>query len=356
MKRNSEPWSTTQFAKFDETAYFGLHEIGVEFDLAAAKEKVGDDSKKKQNNALLFSSARDLPVEPTLSFEVIALARLRGRTEEELERSVLWHDGKNAYEVLGMDHFDNYAPKIRADLADGFERLHSDWIADSERQIMSQIPSDLIPPEKHELFTKIVREQIRQTEKFEDFIREQFTAAALRILAAIGDASDLPLARDHLLSGKLIRPMGAVEIVRKYGGDADVEALIKLTRDTYSEQRVASATAALEVSVDKLAAIRSLLSIGESAVAAIALRYAVDHLEKDAAQEIAREALSSKDTGTRQEATAVLVRVSERDELERELAAYQHEGPYYYNVVCWLDRVLYAPEPLRERYVSMLNA
>jgi hypothetical protein len=42
-------------------------------------------------------------------------------------------------------------------------------------------------------------------------------------------------------------------------------------------------------------------------------------------------------------------------ELEEFLREYIARGTYYYNVVTWLDRLLYSPSPLRDMYVKSLE-
>ena len=50
------------------------------------------------------------------------------------------------------------------------------------------------------------------------------------------------------------------------------------------------------------------------------------------------------------------MRTSTRDQLELLLTEYPNAGQYYYyNVTCWLDRILYAPQGLREEYLKRVK-
>jgi SOS response regulatory protein OraA/RecX len=44
-----------------------------------------------------------------------------------------------------------------------------------------------------------------------------------------------------------------------------------------------------------------------------------------------------------------------KEELEKVLRDYQERESYYYNVVTWLDRLLYAPDLLREDFRRRLR-
>jgi len=43
------------------------------------------------------------------------------------------------------------------------------------------------------------------------------------------------------------------------------------------------------------------------------------------------------------------------EELEALLGRYTSQLPYYFDVVCWLDRILYAPAQLRQFFTRRLN-
>jgi len=54
---------------------------------------------------------------------------------------------------------------------------------------------------------------------------------------------------------------------------------------------------------------------------------------------------------------AFLARTRSRQELVSLLEKYPTgSSTYYYNVVCWLDRILFSPEQLRGEYLKRLQA
>jgi hypothetical protein len=53
-------------------------------------------------------------------------------------------------------------------------------------------------------------------------------------------------------------------------------------------------------------------------------------------------------------AIAFIVKSEPDRELEEIMASYIAKPQYYYDVVCWLDRILYAPQPLQKYYQNNL--
>jgi hypothetical protein len=58
--------------------------------------------------------------------------------------------------------------------------------------------------------------------------------------------------------------------------------------------------------------------------------------------------------GVRLAATALLVHELNRGDLEEAMRQYRARKTFFYDVGCWLDRVLYAPEPLGSAFRRLL--
>ncbi|MBS1829458.1 MAG: hypothetical protein JST93_29430 [Acidobacteria bacterium] len=65
--------------------------------------------------------------------------------------------------------------------------------------------------------------------------------------------------------------------------------------------------------------------------------------------------LNHQNESVRTAAVLCAIAVSSRGQLERLISAYQDQSEYYYNVVTWLDRYLYAPKPVFDAYVSQVH-
>ena len=68
-----------------------------------------------------------------------------------------------------------------------------------------------------------------------------------------------------------------------------------------------------------------------------------------------REFLQDADADFRLPSLLWLSRRLERSGLEATLTSYQGNETYYYDVVTWLDRLVYAPQRLRESFARKLG-
>jgi hypothetical protein len=68
-----------------------------------------------------------------------------------------------------------------------------------------------------------------------------------------------------------------------------------------------------------------------------------------------RALLNDEQASNRAQGVHYLSKRLGREELEQLLDEYPNEGTYYYDVVTWLDRLLYAPQSLREMFLRDLD-
>lgn len=65
--------------------------------------------------------------------------------------------------------------------------------------------------------------------------------------------------------------------------------------------------------------------------------------------------LNHDSTVVRKLAISALYRLCDHSDLIEILSEYLTNRTYYYNVVCWLDRLLYSPDSIRAAYIQALN-
>jgi hypothetical protein len=191
---------------------------------------------------------------------------------------------------------------------------------------------------------------IEQWKELEPFVRVRYMAAGLKVLANRGNKSDARLARDLVTRQEPELQIAAARILAKWGDPTDGEILLRVAEKSVGDLENISAQGALELdrgSVDTLLASTDRELIG------VFLRWLLDHDAPDLVRKL-EPLLTNSDVGLREKALAVLVRKSTEDELETLLKTYTDKPTYYYNVVCWLDRILYAPPPLREFFEAQL--
>jgi HEAT repeat protein len=243
--------------------------------------------------------------------------------------------GAVAYRALGLDHFDRMEDQIRRDLGDRFASHEAAWTA-AVRETLG------------DAFERLNMDQLR------DFIRGKFEAAALEALAAHGDERDADVARRHLVeSDDTETRRHAAAVLGRFGEAADVQPLLRVTGEAYGDLRVAAARAALALAPGPDWAAAELLAMHSESLTALVLQA----WERESVDDVllpVQDLLRSGDHAIRVKAASFLIARLPPERLEAVLDAYL-EGYHYYNVVCWVDRALHAPAPLRHLYMARLE-
>ena len=103
-------------------------------------------------------------------------------------------------------------------------------------------------------------------------------------------------------------------------------------------------------------AARALLDTGSPTLVSTVFKFLRDSPAEETAR-LLEPLLSHKDDNVRLKAVAFLGRKLSIEQLEELLKKYVSSGSfYYYNVVCWLDRILYGPSSLRDIFSQQLQA
>ncbi|MCB7128621.1 MAG: hypothetical protein J3T61_03680, partial [Candidatus Brocadiales bacterium] len=147
----------------------------------------------------------------------------------------------------------------------------------------------------------------------------------------------------------------ATRIIGRFGDPVDVDALISLAKDSYGELKEMTVNTAIKLSPGLAGAASIFLKTKDAESVALAIK---SILEEDLSEvrPVLEPLLVSDNTDIRVAILAYFVKQCPEDKLEELLSTYIEKSSYYYNVVCWLDRVLYAPPPLKEMYTHQLEA
>lgn len=260
----------------------------------------------------------------------VIMQLLRGLSLDELTKLIDWYEflGTNAYKARGLFHFDAVAGEIRADLEDGFARIKQE----SDERIRV-------------LYGSAAEELIK---KVENFTRAELTVAALTALAENGEPDDILIGRKYLTNSDDDIAYEAVRIVERLGSAADAEALVEVARrNSYSRLGSYAARVALRLSPGIDGAAPSLVMSDSSDLVQAAVTAILDE-DRTRVTELIKPLLYHSRDGVRLKTLAFFVKRFTEEELEALLTEYTQATHYFYNVVCHLDRVLYAPPPLRE--------
>jgi hypothetical protein len=194
-----------------------------------------------------------------------------------------------------------------------------------------------------------------EIQQHDSWIKTGFTEAALAGIAANGDSSDIVFARPYLRSKESHLKKAAVDVVARFGNSGDVPMLEEALADTLGESQVAIAAAIMNLSENGIDAALRFIHDKTSNIA----KDAFSRLMNDRTVEVRRFfALLLSDKFEVMRLRAVEYFYSHRtsqETLEVILSAYLSKSSYYYDVVTWLDRLIYAPSELRESYATELR-
>ncbi len=322
-----------------EAAYIELAKQGVALDFDTVKKSLAsEDSPHKGLGSLGQLMAGTPRVQGDV--DAVILAFFGSQDTAAVLEAVDWFSVKGtlAYKSLAIDHYDAVRDVLRPDLKDGFARIKQKSIT----AIRSKFGDDY------------AEEAIKTFAKHDDFIRSQFTEAALSGLAANSEPSDIEFGRQYLGNKRQAVKLDAVRIVAKFGTAEDAPSLLGIYRDSYGEVRDEAGMAALRLSPQPFEIARELLQSGHQDL----MRACSDWLYAQDSDEVRRffgGLLDNESATDRERALYFFSRKLDENGLSQLLEAQFLKGTYYYNVITWLDRLLYSPEALRAFFRQVLK-
>ena len=153
-------------------------------------------------------------------------------------------------------------------------------------------------------------------------------APELTVAADVGGPAGVDGGVRHLATA-LVAGHGADELialVRKFGDQRDAESLFRLSQEGDSNVRRAAADAFVHFALqhtDFDSALMTLLNRPEERIRLAAVGQAASRLT--------------------------------REQIDGLIKNYQAQQTYYYDVVCWLDRIAYAPAPFGDVFKTTLK-
>ncbi len=323
-----------------EVACRAFLQLGLPLD----PKEVYDILKPAKRQTGLFAALTIPQTEDNVDPDAVVLDIYQTFPLERLEADIDWFDvrGGLAYRALALRFFDQRQDQIRADLRDGFARIKEASVARSRVR-----------------FGEVAEEVLKQWVDLDDFIRSGFAAGALAGIATGGQSADADLARGYLPQGrKDVRyedqALQAIRVLQRFGSSADVQQLLKLATVTFGELKSASAAAALRLTKDVFDTSRHLLESDDSRLVGLAVE-ALWEKSPERVVELLYPYLHSEKEASRTRVVAYFAHRHSGKELQDLLQRYLNEETYYYNVVCWFDRALHAPRPLKDAFLKQLR-
>ena len=187
-----------------------------------------------------------------------------------------------------------------------------------------------------------------------DASRDFFTVSALEALAKHGKPEDILFARKQLHNKMPYVVKWALKILAKFGNKDDITSLLSLIKNGSHFFKNQVSVILLKLATGDLGVYSQLLDSGNHEIIAMTLeaggKFANDEMLKRANIMIGK----NENDSIRLVALAFIVKNSLHEELEVLLVDYIKNDSYYYNIVCWLDRIIYAPQPFKDVYRDIL--
>jgi HEAT repeat protein len=266
---------------------------------------------------------------------------LEKRTPENLLSSIDFYDpiGVEAYKILVKKHFLFLKGRIRLDLDSEFETLKSE----SENKWI----------EKYGDAGKIISKKIKP--ELINFLRGRYIFAALDGLSIHGKKEDVKYAREYLSNKKYEGDkFGALKIILRFGDKSDIEMLNKIALNSYGETKRIAIEALFKFSEDRDSRLALIINKDETIYKTslqMLLKYDLPYKI-----EIAEILLKSEIEDRRLDGLAILISSLNEIELEKFLDNYISQDTYFYNVVTWLDKCLYAVGAFKDLCKSKMLA
>ncbi len=267
----------------------------------------------------------------------IIVKSLETLSPDELKKKIDWYlsDGYLAYAALARKYFSSFHDQIISDLSDGFSSLQKKC---SERLLKE--------------FGEAGRRQLDQYDgKLNNFLRKQYTAAALDAIATYGSSIDRPVVEEFIKTADFDTAGSLGEFLGKHGGAEDAKTIIDLYKKSWSN-RDHLLNSALQLMQDP----HSLLSdstIDEQTLAKI-IRL-LDNASISAGQNSWLSLLSSSSSDVRKAIAYRIYATSDSKKRRRLLTSLLSMPSYYYDAVYWLDRMSYAPIEWQSHFADSLQ-
>ena len=314
----------------------GLIDLGEKIDMDFIK-KLFPEPKEKNINALAWALSR---AEVISSNDFIPIL-FEKRTPEDLLSQIDFYkiNGVEAYKILAKKHFQFLKGRIRLDLDSEFETLKSEsenkWIekyGDVGKTISKRLKPELI-----------------------NFYRGRYILAALAGLSIHGKKEDVKYAREYLSDKKYEGDnFSALKIILHFGDKSDIEMLNKIALNSYGETKRIAIEALFKFSEDRDSRLALIINKDETIYKTslqMLLKYDLPYKI-----EFAEILLKSEIEDRRLDGLAILLHYLNETELEKYLDDYLKQDTYYYNVVTWLDKCLYAVGVFKGLFKSKMLA
>jgi len=330
--------------------YYTLIDKGKKFDVAEIRKNWPNQRRYMPYTPSLLGSFFT-HVEVNRLNELIVKI-LKTYSIEGLTKSLTWldPDSEFIYLALGLCKGREILGQVRDDLDNKFARIKDAYKAEiNELKIQSEKINDQASLNK-------IQGLIDAFDKTTIYGENVFTKSALKILMEHGEQEDMRFAKQFMVCDESEIKELATKLFVNLAGENELSALVETALNNTGEIKEKAALKAL--AIDKEGSV--LEAFMESNNSVLIKLYFKEKLKKGKLLEKVKieQLLLNANEDIREITVAYLMKAlrKRRAKLEQILDKYLENQTYYYNTVCWLDRILYAPLKFRELYRKQLSA
>lgn len=244
-----------------------------------------------------------------------------------------------AYRILLSQYFETIEHRVRRDLNDEFEGLRKE----SESMLRNKYGD--------------VAESIYKgwDDDTITYVKSGFISAAIDGLAVHGKKSDLKYARKYICNTRHnVADEGAIQILKKYGNSSDVDILLKAASNAYGKTKIEALETAYKISSNKAGFLNQLFEMEDEKTTSIAIKILSSNILPNKS-EIAKSLLKSKNDDNRMKGLSIYLKNQTLKEIESFLSEYLAQETYYYNIISWVDKLLYSKGIFRKYYKNRIS-
>lgn len=338
-----EPLTMDPDPQMKAAAYLELVCRGIEVDAEELEEALKEP--QQTSSSLAMHPSNDGGIVPSYRLEDVLLQIYKKLPYETFERMADWASTKAPikYEALATEHFERFGEMVREDFRQDFSRIR-----------------ELFYSGLRQVHGRAAEPAIKDFKKLESFVAALFRTRALKVLSKHPNQSDAELARNYLKGKREDHDrqgtIAAFRILKEYGTAEDSELIQRSMSDWDPALKSEAAESLLELpDSDRIDTLRYLLDTEKIEAIRVALRWLLVAENRQLIEEV-KELLYDEKNDVRLIALSYLANAFSYDELESVLENYPNNNRYYYyNVICWLDRILYTPSGLREMFSDRLK-
>lgn len=349
--------------KVAQLVYKFLADRGEKLDPSEIYRNVDDETQYLQ-----FSPPLAYMRPPYADRQALVLRAIQDYPEEQLSKLSQWESdiGHVAYRALALYHFSSFEARIKSDLEAEFGESasrHYEAAVNTWKDFYSS-PTGIAfrqfsglsryrwPPsgkgDQHTPEAAAQRETETKTSKY--------IAAALAGIAKNGSVKDIEFGRKYLSSSDYDVRVESVRIIERLGTETDVPRLIDIAKSTDGILMKLAARTALSKASDLIEVTRTLILTRQNNLVIKVTDILVSMKADDDILFLIESFLHDKNDTVRKQAVRFFYHKYSREQLIDLLKRYMARLPYYLDVVCWLDRILYAPEVVRALFIQQLQS